>query len=59
MDGQKKNGQIQSTDIFKAYIKLVNDLHYQIISIYEDINATEEEKRFTTSKIHSGYLLYL
>ncbi|NDK19388.1 hypothetical protein GW819_00950 [Candidatus Gracilibacteria bacterium] len=59
LDGQKKNGQIQSTDIFKAYIKLVNDLHYQIISIYEDINATEEEKRFTTSKIHSGYLLYL
>ena len=59
LDGHKKNGQIQSTDIFKAYIKLVNDLHYQVISIYEDINATEEEKRFTTSKIHSGYLLYL
>lgn len=59
MDGNKKSGQIQSVDIFKAYIKLVNDLHYQVISIYEDISATEEEKRFTTSKIHSGYLLYL
>lgn len=59
LDGNKKSGQIQSTDLFKAYIKLVSDLHYQVISIYEDVNATEEEKRFTTSKIHSGYLLYL
>ncbi|MDD2892226.1 MAG: hypothetical protein PHQ95_04635 [Candidatus Gracilibacteria bacterium] len=59
LDGNKKSGQIQSTDIFRAYIKLVNDLHYQVVSIYEDINATEEEKQFTTSKIHSGYLLYL
>ena len=59
LDGFKKSGQIQSDDIFKAYIKLVNDLHYQVISIYEDINATEEEKKYTTSKIHSGYLLYL
>lgn len=37
----------------------MSDLHYQVVSIYEDIGATEEEKRFTTSKIHSGYLLYL
>ncbi len=59
INGNKKSGQIQSADIFKAYIKLVNDLHYQVIAIYEDINATEEEKKFTTSKIHSGYLLYL
>lgn len=58
LDGNKKSGQIQSIDIFKAYIKLVNDLHYQVVSIYEDITATEEEKKFTTSKIHSGYLLY-
>ncbi|MDD5197915.1 MAG: hypothetical protein PHN60_03585 [Candidatus Gracilibacteria bacterium] len=59
LDGNKKSGQIQSTDLFKAYIKLVSDLHYQVISIYDNISATEEEKRFTTSKIHSGYLLYL
>ena len=59
INGNKKSGQIQSVDIFKAYIKLVNDLHYQVIAIYEDINATDEEKKFTTSKIHSGYLLYL
>lgn len=58
LDGKKKSGQIQSSDIFKAYIKLI-DLNYQIVSIYEDINATEEEKQFTTSKIHSGYLLYI
>lgn len=59
LDGNKKSGQIQSTDLFKAYIKLVGDLHYQVISIYDTISATEEEKRFITSKIHSGYLLYL
>lgn len=59
LDGHKKSGQIQSTDIFKAYIKLVADLHYQVVSIYEDIHATEEEKKFTTSRIYSGYLLYL
>lgn len=59
LNGNKKSGQIQSVDIFKAYIKLVNDLHYQVLCIYEDIHATEEEKKVTTSKIHSGYLLYL
>lgn len=59
LDGNKKSGQIQSSDIFKAYIKLVGDLHYQVVSIYEDIQSTEEEKKSTTSKIHSGYLLYL
>lgn len=58
LDGNKKSGQIQSTDIFKAYIKLVSDLHYQVVAIYENKHATQEEKEFTTSKIHSGYLLY-
>jgi len=58
LDGHKKSGQIQSSDIFKAYIKLVSDLHYQVVAIYEDKDATEEEKQITTSKIHSGYLLY-
>ena len=58
LDGNKKSGQIQSNDIFKAYIKLVNDLHYQVIAIYDEKNATEEEKKIITSKIHSSYLLY-
>jgi len=58
LDGHKKSWQIQSSDIFKAYIKLVGDLHYSVIAIYDDINATEEEKQFSTSKIHSSYLLY-
>lgn len=58
LDGKVKNGQIQSIDIFKAYIKLVDDLHYQVVSIYDNIDATEEEKKFTTSKVHSSYLLY-
>ncbi len=37
---------------------MVNDLRYQVTAIYEEKDATEEEKQMTTSKIHSGYLLY-
>lgn len=54
----KKSGQIQSSDIFKAYLKLVDDLHYTVVSIYEDQNATENEKILTTSKVHSSYEIY-
>lgn len=58
LDGKKKSGQIQSGDLFKAYIKLVDDLRYNVVAIYEDINSTEEEKAFVTSKIQASYLLY-
>lgn len=58
LDGKKKSGQIQSGDIFKAYIKLVDDLKYNVVSIYEDINSSPEEKAFVTSKIQASYLLY-
>lgn len=37
---------------------MVNDLHYQVTAIYEEKDATEEEKQMTTSKIHSSFLLY-
>lgn len=58
IEGKKKSGQIQSNDIFKAYIKLVDDLHYTVGSIYENVNASEEEKFLTTSKIQASYDLY-
>ncbi|MDP2103637.1 MAG: hypothetical protein Q8K26_01800 [Candidatus Gracilibacteria bacterium] len=58
LDGKKKSGQIQSGDLFKAYIKLVDDLRYTVTAIYEDINASPEEKAFVTSKIQASYLLY-
>lgn len=58
LDGKKKSGQIQSGDIFKAYIKLVDDLHYTVTAIYDDINSSDEEKMFVTSKVQSSYLLY-
>lgn len=58
LDGKKKSGQIQSGDIFKAYIKLVDDLKYNVVAIYEDINSSPEEKAFVTSKIQASYLLY-
>lgn len=58
LEGKKKSGQIQSEDIFKAYIKLVDDLKYTVVSIYEDITSSSEEKAFVTSKIQASYLLY-
>lgn len=58
LDGAKKSGQIQAVDIFKAYIKLIDNLHYNVVSIYDDINNSEEEKKSTTSKIQASYRVY-
>gem|GEM_PF-805286 len=58
IDGKKKSGQIQADDLFKAYIKLVDDLKYTVVAIYEDKNSSDEEKIFVTSKIQASYLLY-
>ncbi|MDQ1343471.1 MAG: hypothetical protein QG650_190, partial [Patescibacteria group bacterium] len=46
VEGNKKSGQIKSSDSFSAYKKLVDDLHHEVIAIYENPSATEEEKRF-------------
>lgn len=58
INDKKKSGQIQSSDIFKAYVKLVDDLHYNVISIYDDVNITPEEKVAITSKVRAWYELY-
>lgn len=58
IDGNKKSGQIRSSDVFRAYIKLTDDLHYQVLAIYDNPAATEEEKRFTTNKIRETYEVY-
>ncbi|MDQ1343818.1 MAG: hypothetical protein QG650_538, partial [Patescibacteria group bacterium] len=51
-------GQIKSSDSFSAYKKLVDDLHHEVIAIYENPSATEEEKRFFTNRIREMYAVY-
>ena len=55
LSGEKKSGQIVSEDIFKAYQKLVDDLKYQVIYIYDSKEATLEEKEFSTAKVKESY----
>lgn len=58
VEGRQKSGQIKSSDSFRAYIKLVDDLHYQVLAIYDNPSASEEEKRFFTNKIREMYAVY-
>lgn len=57
-DWKIKKGSINSDDILKAYIKLVDDLHHNIIFLYENKEATENEKILTTQKIKHSYDIY-
>lgn len=54
----KKSGKIVSDDIFHAYRKLVDDLKYDVIAIYDNKEASEEEKSYTTSKVRESFSLY-
>ena len=56
--GEKKTGQIYATDWFKAYRKLVDDLGYEVISLTDKKDATEEEKIYSTIRAKESYLLY-
>jgi hypothetical protein len=58
IDGTKKNGQIKSNDIFRAYKKLVEDLHYQIISIYDNKDADEKEKTLITARVKESFYIF-
>lgn len=58
VEGKQKSGQIKSSDSFRAYIKLVDDLHYQVLAIYDNPAASEEERRFFTNKIREMYAVY-
>jgi len=60
INGVEKKGQkIKSNDILQAYIKLKDDLHYDIIAIYGEKDADEKEKTLTTNKIKESYRVYL
>lgn len=58
VDGKVKSGQIKSSDSFRAYIKLVDDLHYQVLSIYESPASGEDERKFFTNRIREMYAVY-
>ncbi len=51
--------EIQSDNIFKAYIKLIEDLKYNIIYIYENKKSEEREKIINTWKVKEAYKIYL
>lgn len=53
-----KTWQIQSNDWFKAYKKLVDDLHFNIIYIYNSKDSTEKEKILSTQKIKHAYDIF-
>lgn len=58
VNGILQSGKIQSTDIFKSYKKLTEDLKYNIIYIYTNEWMPEESKKIITAKVKDWYRLY-
>lgn len=58
VNGILQSWKIQSTDIFKSYKKLTEDLRYEIIYIYTNEWMPEEAKKLITAKVKDGYRLY-
>lgn len=58
IDWKIKTGQIKSNDIFRAYVKLIDDLKYNIIYIYDNKDLSEKDKILITGKIREGYEIY-
>lgn len=58
VNGILQSGKIQSTDIFKSYKKLTEDLKYDVIYIYTNEWMPEESKKVITAKVKDGYRLY-
>ncbi len=56
-DGTIQTGKIQSNDIFKAYVKLVEEMDYKVKYIYPMEGITEDEKMRITANVKSGYEL--
>ena len=53
-----KKGQIKSVDIFKAYVKLVDDLEYNVTYIYDTPDAELSEKKLITARVKENYKIY-
>jgi len=58
VNGILQSGKIKSTDIFKSYRKLTEDLKYDVIYIYTNEWMPEESKKLITAKVKDGYRLY-
>lgn len=58
VDWKIKTWSINSNDILKAYIKLIDDLNYNIKYIYVSKEDTEDEKKISTEKIRHSYEIY-
>ncbi len=58
VNGILQSGKIQSTDIFKSYKKLTEDLKYEVMYIYTNEGMPEESKKIITAKVKDGYRLY-
>lgn len=58
INGVTQTGKIQSTDIFKSYKKLIEDLKYDVRYIYTTESMPEDQKRIITAKVKDGYRLY-
>lgn len=58
VNGQKKVGHVDAEDPLRAYIKLVDVLHYHIQAMYEEKDATEDDKQKQTRYIQDLYKLY-
>ena len=56
-NGELQTGKIQSNDIFKAYVKLVEEMEYNVKYIYPMEDISEDEKMRVTAKVKSGYEL--
>lgn len=51
--------KIQSDDIFKAYRKLIEDLKYNVVYIYNFPEMPEDQKNIITIKVKNAYNSYL
>lgn len=58
VNGILQSGKIKSTDIFKSYKKLTEDLKYDVIYIYTNEWMPEESKKIITAKVKDWYRLY-
>ena len=53
-----RKGKIKSDDIFKAYVKLVDDLGYKVLFLYDRADADDAYKKLMTVNIEKSYAIY-
>ncbi|MDD5212958.1 MAG: hypothetical protein PHG82_00815 [Candidatus Gracilibacteria bacterium] len=58
VNSELKKGTINSSDIFKAYLKLRKELGYRVRYIYDKLDATEEEKIELVNKLEKQFDLF-